>query len=161
MVLDAALRLLCAELVSHPRRSDFSNERLIEGARTPVREAMQRRGMSSAVAALAHASPARESPIESLTYAELILAGLPLPVCQHPIPTPFGTFFPDFYWERQQLIGEADGRVKYGDADAIIAEKEREQVLRDLGYRIVRWTGREIIGHPRLVVDRIARALDG
>lgn len=159
-VLDAALRLLCADLVSHPRRSDFSNQRLIEAARIPVREAMQRRGMRSAIAALAQASPVRESPIESLTYGHLVEAGLPLPICQHPILTPFGTFFPDFYWERQRLIGEADGRVKYGDAGAIIAEKEREQVLRDLGYQIVRWTGREIIGQPQHVIDRIARALD-
>jgi len=158
-VLDAALRLLCGDLVSQPRRSDFRNERLIEAARVPVREAMQRRGMGSAVAALAHASPTRESPIESLTFGHLVAAGLPLPTCQHPIPTPFGTFFPDFYWGEQRLIGEADGRVKYGDADAIIAEKEREQVLRDLGYQIVRWTGREITGQPQLVIDRIARAL--
>lgn len=159
MVLDAALRLLCADLVSSPRRSDFSNQRLIEAATVPIHEAMQRRGMRSAQAALAQASPLRESPIESLTYAHLILAGLPLPSCQHPIPTPFGTFYPDFYWEQHRVIGEADGRIKYGDADAIIAEKEREQVLRDLGYQIVRWTGREITGQPQLVVGRIARAL--
>lgn len=159
MVLDSALRLLCADLVSNPRRSDFGNQRLVEAARGPIREAMQRRGMRSAQATLVHASPLRESPIESLTYAQLMLAGLPLPTCQHPIPTPFGIFYPDFYWERQRLIGEADGRVKYGDADAIIAEKEREQVLRDLGFQIVRWTGREIAGQPQLVVGRIARAL--
>ena len=38
-------------------------------------------------------------------------------------------------------------------------EKEREQLLRDLGYRMVRWLAKEIMLTPELVVARVARAL--
>ena len=38
-------------------------------------------------------------------------------------------------------------------------EKLREQVLRDLGFRIVRWLAREIMVEPWVVVERVAREL--
>jgi very-short-patch-repair endonuclease len=56
-------------------------------------------------------------------------------------------------------VGECDGAVKYVDAHGYVNEKEREQVLRDLGYRIVRWLAKEIMLTPQVVVERIARAL--
>ena len=37
--------------------------------------------------------------------------------------------------------------------------EEREQLLRDLGYRIVRWLAKEIMTRPDLVLARIERAL--
>jgi very-short-patch-repair endonuclease len=40
-----------------------------------------------------------------------------------------------------------------------VLEKEREQVLRDLGYRFVRWLAKEIMLQPAVVMERIARAL--
>ncbi len=48
---------------------------------------------------------------------------------------------------------------KYADPAAIVREKEREQVLRDQGFRIVRWLGKEIHQEPKSVMSRIARAL--
>ena len=82
---------------------------------------------------LSLADPIRESPIESLSYGHMVEAGLPLPTCQCEVRTPQGTLFPDFYWEERRLIGESDGRWKYVDSGAVMHEKEREQVLRDLG----------------------------
>ena len=91
--------------------------------------------------------------------AHFMLAGLPLPECQVPIRTPKGTLYPDFYWREQGLIGEVDGAEKYIDPGAGVREKEREQVLRDLNYRMVRWLGREIRLTPWVVIDRVAREL--
>ena len=159
-ILDAALRLECADLTSQLRRSDLANPVLAAAGRQPALEAARTLGRSEQVMrAISIADPLRETPIESLSYGHLVLAGLPLPICQHPISTPFGTFYPDFYWPDQRLIGEADGQVKYLDQAAIVREKEREQVLRDAGYRIVRWLGKEIYLQPDLVMARIARAL--
>jgi hypothetical protein len=159
VVLDAALRLLCADVVARPRRSDYRNQRLVDAVREPVREAMGRPGMGRALRWLEVADPVRESPIESLAYGHMVLAGLPLPECQVPIVTPFGTFYPDFFWSEHDLIGEADGKVKYGDPTATILEKRREQALRDLGHRFVRWDGGEIHGRPQVVMARIGRSL--
>jgi very-short-patch-repair endonuclease len=49
--------------------------------------------------------------------------------------------------------------VKYLDPEGVVREKKREQMLRDLGYRIVRWLASEIMLHPAVVLARIGRAL--
>jgi hypothetical protein len=54
----------------------------------------------------------------------------------------------DFAWEDHRLVGEFDGRVKYGrllrpgeDAgDAVFREKRREDAIRDEGWGVIRWT---------------------
>lgn len=160
MVLDAALRLECARLVVHPRRRDLANLKLVAVARQSLLEASRtlRRG-DALIRAIEWADPIRESPIESLSFGHMILAGLPLPVCQAAVTTTMGTFFPDFYWQEQRLIGESDGRGKYEDSSARVREKEREQVLRDLDFRFVRWLGKEIHLTPNVVMARIERAL--
>ncbi len=158
VVLDAALRLLVTAMVPTPRRRDFADPRLAGAAREQVREAWHPRN-ARALGSLALADPVRETAIESLSLGHFHLAGLPAPRCQPAIQTPVGTLYPDFYWQHSGLIGEADGAVKYADRAAILREKEREQVLRDLGFRIVRWLGREILSDPEVVVDRVARAL--
>ena len=158
IVLDAALRPGCAQLVATPRRADYANRKIAEAAAAPLTEAAgwvrERRAVLSAIAA---ADPRRETPVESLSMAHFMLASLPLPQCQVPIRTPMGMVYPDFFWPEHRLIGEVDGGVKYQDANAHVREKEREQLLRDLGYRMVRWLGREIRLHPRIVVERVAR----
>ena len=54
----------------------------------------------------------------------------------------------DFWWPDCKLVGEFDGRGKYlrdeylsgrSTADAVLAEKAREDRLRALGLTIVRW----------------------
>lgn len=158
VVLDAGLRALVATMVTSARRRDYAEPRLADAARSLVRQAWPPRA-GAALASLALADPARETPIESLSFAHFHLAGLPLPLCQPAIRTPAGTLYPDFFWQQARLVGEADGAVKYLDQAAILREKEREQVLRDLGFRIVRWLGAEVLSRPDVVVDRVRRAL--
>ena len=58
----------------------------------------------------------------------------------------------DFYWEEFRTVGEFDGRVKYGRSlrpgedpgEAVYREKRREDALRDLGLKVVRWTWDEL-----------------
>ena len=159
VILDAASRKLCERYVALPRRSDYANPRLAEAARDELRRVSRLRpgpGLSSAVDL---AEPARESAAESLSSGHFELAGLPRPRCQARLVTPRGTFYPDFYWEEQNLVGECDGAVKYGRADAYEHEKEREQVLRDAGHRMVHWLAKEIMTRPDEVVARVARQL--
>lgn len=161
MVLDAALRVVSAGMVvGQVRRRDLVNQRLITAARLPLEEAASSLPrMRSLGRCLAMADPARESAIESLSFGHMALARLPLPICQFEVRLRGGSLFPDFYWEEANLVGEADGRIKYSDPAAIVREKQREQLLRDLGFRIVRWLGKEIYLTPELVMARIARSL--
>jgi very-short-patch-repair endonuclease len=144
---------VCTTFVTDARRRDFLNPRLIEA----VRENMASVGASHPAVALLH--PARESAAESLSAGHFHQAGRPTPLFQVPVETPFGTFFPDFFWPEQRLIGECDGAVKGQDPGAYVKEKRREQVFLDLDYGVVRWLGGEIMTTPARVVGRVARAL--
>lgn len=159
LVLDAAARLLVGAVVAQPRREHYANPRLITAARTSLAEAAGGRGAAALQAAIALTDPRRESPIESLSAGHFYLAGLPTPEFQYPIRTTLGVYFADFYWKEARLIGEADGGVKYQDRGEAVREKGREQDLDDLGYRIVRWGGREVLWTPSVVVGRVARKL--
>jgi hypothetical protein len=72
----------------------------------------------------------------------------------------------DFAWPEHRLLGEFDGRVKYGRLlkpgqsveEVVYREKVREDALRDLGWRVVRWTWVDL--YPgEVLVDRLRRAL--
>jgi len=66
----------------------------------------------------------------------------------------------DFLYEQQRTIIEFDGMMKHGGADgrqALIAEKRREDRLRDLGYQVVRVTWAEF-DRPMLLRQRIMAA---
>lgn len=73
----------------------------------------------------------------------------------------------DFVWEPQRVVGEFDGRVKYGrllrpgrqPGDAVFEEKRREDLIRDEGWAVVRWTWDDLL-HPARLGERVGRALD-
>jgi very-short-patch-repair endonuclease len=75
------------------------------------------------------------------------------------VRTELGTYWADFLWERHRLIGECDGAMKYGDPQAIVKEKRREQVLRDRDFGFVRWEATESVLRPDRMLGRIERAL--
>jgi hypothetical protein len=159
VLLDAAARALCRRFVAQPRRSDYGNHRLVAAARERLSEVATALGHPRLVDVVGLVDPARESVAESLSAGHFHLAGLPVPQFNPPLRTRAGVLFPDCLWAEESLIGECDGAVKYGDAAAIMREKEREQVLRDLDYRMVRWLAREIMTSPAVVVERVRRAL--
>ena len=72
----------------------------------------------------------------------------------------------DFAWPSVGVIGEFDGRVKYGrelapDQDPVKAlwnEKLREDLLRDLGWQVVRWIWADL-DDPRAWFARLDRAV--
>ncbi len=93
--------------------------------------------------------------MESESYAYFVEHRLPLPICQVSIQGRDGRFLGrvDFLWEAVRLVGEADGRLKYADADAVYAEKRREDEIRAEGYGFIRW-GKADLRTPALA-DRL------
>ncbi|GAA3572772.1 hypothetical protein GCM10022197_31900 [Microlunatus spumicola] len=71
----------------------------------------------------------------------------------------------DFAWPELRTIGEFDGRVKYGrllgkdddGGDAVFREKQREDLLRELGWQVVRWVWADL-AHPEVIAERLRRA---
>ncbi|MFP5346679.1 MAG: hypothetical protein ACLGIA_06605 [Actinomycetes bacterium] len=112
-------------------------------------------GARQAAALLELGDGRRESPLESWSFWEMHSRGLPLPQPQVLVHDHNGLFVGrvDFWWEAFNVVGEADGRVKYdvgadGDArraqQALVAEKEREDRLRATGVTVVRWGARDL-----------------
>jgi len=158
VILDAAARQLVGHYVSKPRRSDYANPRLARAARDQLAAAaIGRRPVPAR--GIGMSDPVRESAAESLSAGHFLLAGLPVPLYQARVTTRGGTFYPDFLWPELRVIGEVDGAIKYQDANAFVLEKQREQILRDLGYIVIRWLAQEIMLTPWVVIERVARAL--
>jgi very-short-patch-repair endonuclease len=159
VLLDSGARLIVASMVTREHRSNYENPHLVRVATDLVEQAATTVRATRLRSALGLMNPVRGSVSESLTTGHLHLSGLPVPRFQAEIRTSIGKVYPDFLWEDLGLIGEVDGAVKYTNAQGYVLEKEREQALRDLGYRFVRWLAKEIMLRPDIVMDRIARAL--
>ena len=106
------------------------------------------RGVRAARRAVALMDPSAESPGESLSRVRMAELGMPPPVLQHELRDADGFVARvDFWWPRLGVVGEFDGRAKYGLAGDLTAagerlwqEKLREDRLRALGLTVVRWT---------------------
>lgn len=118
-------------------------------------------GAQSIATVVAHASPKAETPLESVSRYEIATSGLRALEEQVVIRDPRGRFVArvDFV-VAGVVVCEADGALKYGTRADLVAEKVREDRLRELGYEVVRWTWSEIWSNPSTVIARIAVALE-
>lgn len=72
----------------------------------------------------------------------------------------------DFYFGDGTVVGEFDGPMRYGrllragtnTATALAAERRREQLLRDCGLQVVRWTWDDLCGNNVSLRVRLALA---
>ena len=113
---------------------------------------------------LGFASPLAESPGESVSRALFHQHGLPAPVLQQEFRDTAGFIGRvDFWWPQHGVIGEFDGRVKYGERfpgspeERLWQEKLREDRLRQVSAAVVRWTWNHFTAPERLV-DRLRLA---
>lgn len=102
-----------------------------------------------------------ESVLESLSLAVMEFGGFELPELQVAFRTEGEEDRVDFFWRDRDLIGEADGAVKYsgelGDpSDVIRDEKRREARLRRKVRAHLRWGWPEI-RDPDLLTTMLAR----
>ena len=57
----------------------------------------------------------------------------------------------DFLWRTQRLIVEVDGRETHGTAQAFESDRRRDQRLALLGWRVIRFTWRQVTYEPTYV----------
>jgi len=108
-----------------------------------------------------------ESPLESISRVAMHEHCLPPPEPQVWRRGASGKWYRvDFYWEQFRLIGEADGKVKYGFAEpdqaadeAVWQEKLREDDLRDADEQVVRWTYGQMVSQTTATIDRLRRRM--
>jgi hypothetical protein len=154
VAVDAALH---AEVVT----ADVIRERLADLVGT--------RGSRHAARVITFADGRSESVGESRSRVHLATLGLAPSTLQHPVRSADGTFLgrADFAWEEAGVVGEFDGRVKYGRllrpgqeaGDVVFEEKCREDAMRDAAWEVVRWTWRDL-STPEALGLRVRRAID-
>jgi len=132
-------------------------------------------GIAQVRAALDFAEPRCESPLESRCRIWFRDGGLSVPTPQFLVRGRGGLVVArvDFCFEEQRVVVEADGRVKYRENapwrrpnDATLwDEKLREDLVRDLGFQVVRarWEdgrdgGADLVRRVRRAMDRAALA---
>lgn len=124
-------------------------------------------GMAAARRAMDFFDARSESVGESVSRVVMSDAGVPKPSTQFIVNNELGEFVgrSDFGWPESRTLGEFDGLVKYGRllkpgqtaGDVIMAEKAREDALRDVGWEIVRWLWADL-RHPERLAARLERA---
>jgi hypothetical protein len=154
VALDAALH---GRLLDH----DVVRARLFDIAGTP--------GSRSATRAVVFADGRSESVGESRSRVILARWGLAPSALQYEVRTTSGDLVgrTDFAWEERGVVGEFDGRVKYGrllrpgqePGDAVFEEKRREDAVRDEGWGVVRWVWSDLRTAHRFAA-RVRTALD-
>jgi len=138
-----------------------------EDLEAELARAARRHGVDAARRVVRFLSGHSESVGESRSRVMLSRAGLPAPSQQGEVFEPGGRRIGrvDFHFDGI-VLGEFDGRVKYGrllkpgqsPGDAVFAEKQREDALRDLGFQVVRWTWDDLEA-PGQVAERVRRAI--
>lgn len=139
-------------------RGQVLTRRMLDAA---LEESRQRMGIPKARRVVAAACDRSESPGETRSRLLLARRGIPAPVLQANVRSSDGRWLarPDFLWDDYGVIGEFDGKVKY-TADAakvVIAEKAREDRLREAGWFVVRWVWADLL-KPKVLQRRIERA---
>ncbi len=115
-------------------------------------------GIRQARRAVDFSDPRAESVLESCARVIFAEHGLDPPELQFTVTGPDFRYCADFYWPRYRLIAEADGEMKYSDPKRALRQLNRDQRLRDLGYKVVHFTWRELFRDPVAVIQRILRA---
>jgi Protein of unknown function (DUF559) len=99
-----------------------------------------------------------ESVLESCARVTFDDYGLPAPELQVDIGDDQFIGRVDFYWGKYLTIAEADGMLKYADAARAVKQLERDQMLREAGYKVVHFTWRQLFRETDRLIARIRDA---
>jgi hypothetical protein len=104
------------------------------------------------------AEPATESPMETRLRILLIEAGLPRPQVQVWLADQRGAFVgrADLYYPSHRLVIEYDGG---NHRDRLVEDDRRQNALVSAGYRVLRFTAADLLGHPEAVIAQVRAAL--
>jgi predicted transcriptional regulator of viral defense system len=115
-------------------------------------------GVAKARRVIEFADERAGSVLESAARVVFDEFGLDLPELQVTIHLSAHAFLVDFFWRAHRVIVEADGLAKYTADKDLIAQFQRDRLLRDAGYKVVHFTWRELFKTPELVIARIRQA---
>jgi predicted transcriptional regulator of viral defense system len=121
-----------------------------------------RRGLARLRALLSNLDPARgrtRTELERLFLTLCANAGLPRPLVNAHLLLEGDYIEADFHWPAYRLVAETDGWATHSTRRAFQRDRHRDQLLLRAGYRVVRFTWRDVIDNPAWVADTVRRGL--
>lgn len=73
---------------------------------------------------------------------------------------PIGPYLADFAWLSGRLVVEVDGDT-HGDDDAVSRDRARDAFLTQRGFRVLRFSNRDVIDNTDGVAERILHEVEG
>ena len=70
-----------------------------------------------------------------------------------------GRFVVDFLWPEHRIVVEVDGYEFHGGRQSFEADRERDAELAVQGYRVLRFTYRQVTEEPAKVAARLSALL--
>jgi len=86
-------------------------------------------------------------------------AGLPAPDCNARVEADAANLVVDFLWPERRLVVETDGAGFHDHRRAFESDRLRDRKLQLAGYRVVRFTYRQVDTEPEAVLAAIRRML--
>jgi very-short-patch-repair endonuclease len=102
-----------------------------------------------------HGAEPTRSELERRLLAALKAAGLPRPLCNHPI----GRYRADFLWPEHRLVVETDSWLAHGTPYAFQADRTTSNTLQLKGWMILRFTWKDVTKRSRRVATAVKDAL--
>lgn len=99
------------------------------------------------------------SRLEAKLLPLLSQRALPIPGCNETISIGERYFEIDFLWPEHRLVVETDGGRFHDNPHAQVRDRERNRVLADAGFRIVRLRWEELRDRPEATIAKIERLL--
>jgi very-short-patch-repair endonuclease len=100
-----------------------------------------------------------ERELEERFLALSRAAALPQPAVNAWIALGNGMVKADFLWRAERLVVETDGRATHATHKAFEGDRRRDQQLMRAGYRVVRFTWRQVVREPDAVAGTIGALL--
>jgi very-short-patch-repair endonuclease len=100
------------------------------------------------------------SEIETLMLQLIRDAGLPLPVGQHPVKTPFGVRYLDLAYPDKKIAIELDGMDSRLDRDVFLDERVRQNLIEAQGWAFRRFGEAHVTEHRLWCAFTLGEALE-
>lgn len=105
--------------------------------------------------------PLTRSELESRFLALCEAAGIPTPAVNARVAVHRRRLEVDFLWRAERLVVETDGPRRHGTRAAFERDRRRDGDLLVAGYRVVRFTWRQVVDDPRYVCATLVALLGG
>src|SRR4051812_259173 len=113
------------------------------------------RGVTRLRRLLDEAAPPTRSELERRMRALVRRVGLPIPRTQVRLLR----YTVDFLWPDERVVVEVDGFAAHGTRMRFESDRERDAALVAAGYRVLRFTWRQLVEQPEVVAARLAVVL--